>query len=121
MKKKDEFQHKYGNLAYLLFLTGDTPMLKAMLHFQDPSYCSFTFNQHDITLAIEEHDKLLNIKNVVKDKMYFQDKKWAKRQLSKTMDIKACELEKYIKEKGNNYCLSSDYLLKLIQDHTNND
>ena len=33
MEKKDEFQCKYGNLAYLLFAPIDTPMLKAMLHF----------------------------------------------------------------------------------------
>ena len=36
------------------------------------------------------------------------------------MDVKACELEKYIKEKGNNHCLSSDYLLKFIQENVDN-
>ena len=44
MDKKKEFQDKYGNLAYLLFVPVDTPMLKAMLHFWDPSYRCFTFN-----------------------------------------------------------------------------
>ena len=37
------------------------------------------------------------------------------------MNIKACELEKYMKKKGKNFCLSSNYLLKLIQEHINND
>ena len=37
------------------------------------------------------------------------------------MDVKACELEKYMKEKGNNCYLSFDYLLKFIQEHINNE
>ena len=117
MEKKDEFQHQYGNLAYLLFVPVDMLMLKAMLHFWDPFYHCFTFNQHDMTPTIEEYDELLDIKNVVKDKVYVRDGKGAKRQLSKIMGIQACELEKYLKDKGNNCCLSSDYLLKLIQEH----
>ena len=70
MEKKHEFQHKYRNLPYLLFVPIDTLMLKAMLHFLDPSYHCFTFNQHDVTLTIKVYDELLNIKNVVKDKVY---------------------------------------------------
>ena len=121
MEKKDEFQRKYGNLAYLLFVPVDTPMLKAMLHFWDPFYRCFTFNQHDMTPTIEEYEELLNMKNVVKDKVYFRDGKGAKRQLSKIMDIKVCELDKHMKEKGNNCYLPSDYLLKLIQEHVNSE
>ena len=121
MDKKKEFQDKYGNLAYLLFVPVDTPMLKAMLHFWDPSYRCFTFNQHDMTPTIEEYEELLDMKNVAKDKVYIRDGKGAKRQLSKIMDVKACELEKYMKEKGNNCCLSSDYLLKFIQEHINSE
>ena len=79
MKKKDKFQAKYNNIVYLLFILIDTPMLKAMLHFQDPSYCCFTFNQLGMTPTIEDYDELLNIRNVVKDKVYFQDGKQAKR------------------------------------------
>ena len=40
------------------------------------------------------------MKNMVKDKVYFRDGKGFKRQLARVMDVKACELEKYIKEKG---------------------
>ena len=64
-----------------------------MLHFWDLSYYCFTFNQHDMNLIIEVYDELLSIKNVAKNKVYIQDGKGAKRQLSKIMDIKACELE----------------------------
>ena len=120
MKNKEEFQQKYGNLACLLSVPVETPMLKAMLHFWDPFYRCFTFNQHDMTPTIEEYDELLGMKNVVKDKVYFRDGKGFKRQLARAMDVKACELEKYIKEKGNNHCLSSDYLLKFIQENVDN-
>ena len=71
MEKKDEFQYKYGNLAYLLFVPVNTLILKAMLYFWDPSYRCFTFNQYDMTLAIEEYNKLLGTKNVIKDHVYF--------------------------------------------------
>ena len=71
MEKKDEFQHKYENLAYLLFVSIDTPMLKAMLHFQDASYHYFTFNQHDMTLTIVEYDELFNIKKCGKGQSIF--------------------------------------------------
>ena len=37
------------------------------------------------------------------------------------MNVKACELEKYMKEKGNNHCLSFDYLLKFIQENIDNE
>ena len=63
--------------------------------------------------TIKEYDELLEINNVAKDNVYIRDRKGVKRQLLNIMDVKACELEKYMKEKGNNYCLSSDYLLKL--------
>ena len=100
MKKKDEFQHKYGDMAYLLFVPIDTPMLKAMLHFWDPFYHCFTFNQHDLTPNIKEYDELLGMKVLVKGNVYFQDGKGSKRQLSKIMDVKACELEITSKRKG---------------------
>ena len=79
MDKKEEFQHKYGNLAYLLFVPINTPILKDMLHFWDLSYHYFTFNQHDMTPTIEEYNELLDIKNVAKDNVYIRDRKRAKR------------------------------------------
>ena len=47
--------------------------------FMDSSYHCFTFNHHDMTLTIEKYDKLLDMKNVVKVKVYFQDRKGTKR------------------------------------------
>ena len=110
-----------STLAYLLFVQVDTLILKAMLNFLNPSYRCFTFNWHDMTLTIEEYDELLGIINVIKDKVYFWDGKGGKRQLSKVMNIKSYKFEKYMKEKGNNCYLSSNYLLKLIQEHINSD
>ena len=59
MKNKYEFQERYGNLAYLLFIPIDTLMLKAMMHFLDLFYHYFTCNQHDMTPTIKEYDELI--------------------------------------------------------------
>ena len=57
-------------------------MLKAMLHFWDPSYRCFTFHQFDLTPTIEEYAKLLNRENLPKDKVYYYDKKKPLKELS---------------------------------------
>ncbi|MBA0723303.1 hypothetical protein Golax_003890 [Gossypium laxum] len=46
--KKTRFQDKYGNVAQLLFVKPDDALLKAMVHFWDPTYRCFTFNEVDM-------------------------------------------------------------------------
>lgn len=83
MKKKGEFNKKYGHIAYLLFVPIDIPMLKAMMHFWDLSYHCFMFNEIDMVLMIEEYTKLLGMEVVPRDKVYYYElKKSPKRRLS---------------------------------------
>ncbi|MBA0846071.1 hypothetical protein Goarm_023217 [Gossypium armourianum] len=48
--KKTHFWEKYGDVAQLLFVKPDDAMLKAMVHFWDPTYRCFTFNEVDMNV-----------------------------------------------------------------------
>ncbi|MBA0717538.1 hypothetical protein Golax_005346 [Gossypium laxum] len=48
--KKTHFSDKYGDVAQLLFVKLDDALLKAMVHFWDPTYKCFTFNEVDMNV-----------------------------------------------------------------------
>ncbi|MBA0711140.1 hypothetical protein Golax_010361 [Gossypium laxum] len=54
------FWEKYGDVAQLLFVKPDDDLLKAMVHFWDPTYRCFIFNEVDMVLTIEEYSTLLH-------------------------------------------------------------
>ncbi|KAG4163061.1 hypothetical protein ERO13_D01G148150v2 [Gossypium hirsutum] len=58
--KKTHFQDKYGDVTQLLFVKPDDALLKAMVHFWDPTYRCFMFNELDIVWTIEEYSTLLH-------------------------------------------------------------
>ncbi|MBA0730412.1 hypothetical protein Golax_020580 [Gossypium laxum] len=47
--KKTRFWDKYGGVAQFLFVKPDDVLLKAMVHFWDPTYRCFTFNEVDMS------------------------------------------------------------------------
>ncbi|MBA0712542.1 hypothetical protein Golax_011641, partial [Gossypium laxum] len=47
--KKTHFQDKYGNVAQFLFVKPDDALLKVMVHFWDPTYRCFMFNEMDMS------------------------------------------------------------------------
>ncbi|MBA0626899.1 hypothetical protein Godav_004479, partial [Gossypium davidsonii] len=58
--KKTQFWDKYGDVAQLLFVKPDDALLKAMVHFWDPTYRCFMFNEVDMVPTIEEYSTLLH-------------------------------------------------------------
>ncbi|MBA0626725.1 hypothetical protein Godav_004339, partial [Gossypium davidsonii] len=50
MLKQRCFWDKYGDVAQLLFVKLDDALLKAMVHFSDPTYRCFTFNEMDMNV-----------------------------------------------------------------------
>ncbi|MBA0778223.1 hypothetical protein Gotri_006117 [Gossypium trilobum] len=58
--KKTHFRDKYGNVAQLLFVKPDDALLKAMVHFWDPTYRCFMFKEVDMVPTIEEYSTLLH-------------------------------------------------------------
>ncbi|MBA0755989.1 hypothetical protein Gogos_020715 [Gossypium gossypioides] len=59
--KKTHFQDKYGNVAQLLFVKSDDALLKAMVHFWDPTYRCFTFNEVDMKQNVDFRGPLANL------------------------------------------------------------
>ncbi|MBA0723224.1 hypothetical protein Golax_003825 [Gossypium laxum] len=60
MLKKRYFWDKYGDVAQLLFVKSDDALLKAMVHFSDPTYRCFTFNEMDMVPTIKEYSTFLH-------------------------------------------------------------
>ncbi|MBA0730925.1 hypothetical protein Golax_025543, partial [Gossypium laxum] len=58
--KKMQFRDNFGDVAQLLFVESDNALLKAMVHFWDPTYRCFTFNEVDMVPTIEEYSALLH-------------------------------------------------------------
>ncbi|MBA0562486.1 hypothetical protein Golob_007527 [Gossypium lobatum] len=54
------FRDNFGDVAQLLFVESDDALLKAMVHFWDPIYRCFTFNEVDMVPTIEQYSALLH-------------------------------------------------------------
>ena len=49
------FERKYGWIALLMKISIKMSLVKALIHFWDPSYRCFTFKDVDMTPTIEEY------------------------------------------------------------------
>ncbi|MBA0702618.1 hypothetical protein Goari_022791 [Gossypium aridum] len=54
------FQDMYSDVAQLMFVKPNGALLKAMVHFWDPTYRCFTFNEVNMVLTIKEYSTLLH-------------------------------------------------------------
>ncbi|MBA0787619.1 hypothetical protein Gotri_025547 [Gossypium trilobum] len=90
-----------------------------MIRFWDPAYQCFTFNQEDMTLAIEEYDALLRIDNVQLNKVYVKEPKpmTFKKKLMKLTGMTGTWTEKHVKNKNEVSCVPWFSLRELVQNH----
>ncbi|EOY21877.1 Uncharacterized protein TCM_014028 [Theobroma cacao] len=85
---RDNFQNKYGHIAWLLYVPVDDQMLRAIVQFWDPSYRCFVFNKVDMTPTIEEYSSLLRIDHMHPDKIYWRAQKTGhRRKLAKLLGM----------------------------------
>ncbi|EOY18289.1 Uncharacterized protein TCM_042889 [Theobroma cacao] len=85
---RDNFQNKYGHIAWLLYVPVDDQMLRAIVQFWDPSYRCFVFNKVDMTPTIEEYFSLLLIDHMQPDKIYWRAQKTGhRRKLAKLLGM----------------------------------
>ncbi|KAL4272347.1 hypothetical protein GQ457_13G018680 [Hibiscus cannabinus] len=68
--EKDLFYQEFGDIADLLYVKMNAPLIWEMLQFWSSSYRCFNFNSNDMTLTVEEYTSLLNIPNIEVDKIY---------------------------------------------------
>ena len=56
---KQRFIGKYGQIASLIRVKVEEPLIRAAFQLWDPSHRCFTFNKEDLTPTIEEYSTLL--------------------------------------------------------------
>ncbi|EOX93592.1 Uncharacterized protein TCM_002471 [Theobroma cacao] len=108
---RDNFQNKYGHIAWLLYVPVDDQMLRAIVQFWDPSYRCFVFNKVDMTPTIEEYSSLLRIDHMQPDKIYWRAQKTGhRRKLAKLLGMTTVEVDQHLKKKGDTECLPWSFL-----------
>ena len=58
---KRRFYDQYGQIASLITIKVDEPLVRAAIQFWDPSYRCFTFNREDLVPTPEEYSMLIRL------------------------------------------------------------
>ena len=61
ISEKQTFRKTYGDIASLISVLVEEPVLRATLKFWDPSYRCFTFDKEDLIPTIEEYSVLISL------------------------------------------------------------
>ncbi|KAE8713432.1 hypothetical protein F3Y22_tig00110210pilonHSYRG00166 [Hibiscus syriacus] len=69
---KQKFSRRYGDIALLLHVKTDEPLIRALVRFWNPGYSCFTFNQEDMVPTIEEYTTLLHCESIKLERAYIK-------------------------------------------------
>ncbi|KAL4323956.1 hypothetical protein GQ457_11G030790 [Hibiscus cannabinus] len=72
---RQAFIDRYGDIAYLLYVQVNEPMLQALIKFWNLGYGCFTLNSIDLMPTVEEYSELLWVPNIIEDRIYTKPKK----------------------------------------------
>ena len=72
ISKKKRFRDIYGDIASLILVPVEEPLLRAVMRFWDPSYRCFTFGKNDLVPTVEEYSILIGVELQHPDKVYNQ-------------------------------------------------
>ena len=61
ISKKKRFRETYGDIASLISVPLEKPLLGAAMRFWDPSYRCFTFGKNDLVPIVEEYSVLIGV------------------------------------------------------------
>ena len=70
--EKKKFRETYGDIASLISIPIEKPLLRAAMKFWDPSYKCFTFGKNDLVPIVEEYSILIGVELQHPDKLYNQ-------------------------------------------------
>ena len=62
----------YGQIASLITVEVDEPLIRAAIQFWDPFYRCFTFNREDLLPTAEEYSMLIRLNLQCPDKVYYR-------------------------------------------------
>ena len=122
VERREKFRVKYGDIAYLLQVEVDVNLIKAMIHFWDPSYRCFTFNGSDMVPTIEEYATLLRFTPSHPDKIYWKNKKTGyRKKLALMLGVSTEKVDDYVKQKGQHMYLPWAILRNHIKEQRQTD
>ncbi|KAE8694017.1 hypothetical protein F3Y22_tig00110788pilonHSYRG00276 [Hibiscus syriacus] len=67
---KYSFWQKYGDIALLLYVKVNEPLIKALIQFWNPAYSCFSFNKEDMIPTLEEYTSLFHFETIHLDRIY---------------------------------------------------
>ena len=68
---KRKFCDQYGQIASLIAVRVDEPLVRAAIQFWDPSYRCFTFNEEDMMPVVEKYSMMMRLNSQCPDKVYY--------------------------------------------------
>ena len=68
--KKKRFCKTYGDIASLISVPVEEPLLRAVMRFWDLSYRCFTFGKNDLVPTVEKYSVLIGVELQYPNKVY---------------------------------------------------
>ena len=97
---KRKFYNLYGQIASLIIVEVDEPLVRAVIQFWDPSYRFFTFNGEDLMPTAEEYSMLIRLNLQCPDKVYYRRSRLGvRKKLAKIMGIESIDADSYLVNK----------------------
>ena len=98
--ERQKFRESYGDIASLISIPFEEPVLHATLRFWDPCYRCFTFGKEDLVLTIEEYSVLIGIDLQHSNKIY-NKKPWVgcQKVLANILKVKPQMIDTYLIQK----------------------
>ena len=119
---KRKFYDLYGQIASLITIEVDVPLIRAAIQFCDPSYICFTFNGDDLVPIVEEYSMLIRLNLQCLNKVYYRRSRLrVHKKLAKIMRIEPVDADGYLVSKEGGIRLEWVFLRDFINSHINED
>ena len=118
ISKKKRFRETYGDIASLISIPIEEPLLWAALRFWNPSYQCFTFGKDDLVPTVEEYSVLIRLELQHPDKVYNQKSRagWQKA-LARILKVQPQAVDMYLVQKEGRQGLPWNVLQSFIREH----
>ena len=113
---KKKFYDLYGQIASLITVNVDEPLIRVAIQFWDLSHRCFTFNEEDMMPTTEEYAMLIRLNLQCPDKVYYQRTRMGiRKKLTKIMGIESVDADGYLVSKKRKHQTRVGLLERLHQ------
>ena len=119
---KRRFYDLYEQIAFLITIEVDEPLIRATIQFWDLSHRCFTFNEKDLMPIAKEYSMLIRLNLQCPDKVYYRRTRLGvRKKLTKIMGIEPVDANGYLVSKEGSIGLKWVFLKDFINSHINED